>query len=83
MSQKMSFVNIGNKWFLMSQKMSFFNVAANESFFSVAKDDLFTSKKLEVFDVIINGFLMLQKRSTLMSQKTEYIKVAKINYFNL
>ena len=100
-----------------------------KSFFSVAKDELFTSEKLGVFDVVINWFLMLQKRnslivakkwtflcrnkwmltvtkqrlinvaingflmsqkflmlqrrSTLMSKKTEYIKVAKINYFNV
>ena len=94
-----------------------------KSFFSVAKDELFTSEKLGVFDVVINwfltlqkrssltvakkwtflcrnkwmltvtkerlinvainGFLMLQRRSTLMSQKTEYVKVLKINYFNV
>ena len=100
-----------------------------KSFFSVAKDELFTSEKLGVFDVVINWFLMLQKRSslivakkwtflcrnkwmltvtkqrlinvaingflmsqnflmlqrrsTLISQKTEYVKIAKINYFNV
>ena len=100
-----------------------------KSFFSVAKDELFTSEKLGIFDIVINGFLMsqkksslnmakkytflfrnkwmltvtkqrlinvaingflmsqnflmLQRRSTLMSKKTEYIKVAKINYFNV
>ena len=28
-------------------------------------------------------FLMLQRRSTLMSQKTEKVNVAKINYFHV
>ena len=100
-----------------------------KSFFSVAKDELFTSEKLGIFDIVINGFLMsqkksslnmakkytflcrnkwmltvtkqrlinvaingflmsqkflmLQRRSTLMSQKTENVNVAKINYFNV
>ena len=111
----------------MSQQMG--PLCNKKSFFSVAKDELFTSEKLGVFDVVINWFLMLQKRSslivakkwtflcrnkwmltvtkerlinvaingflmsqkflmlqrrsTLMSQKTEYVKVAKINYFNV
>ena len=56
MSQTMSFVNVGNKWFLMSQKWASLmsqqmGPSCNKkSFFSVAKDELFTSEKL--------GFLM-------------------------
>ena len=111
----------------MSQQMG--PSCNKKSFFSVAKDELFTSEKLGVFDVVINWFLMLQKRSslivakkwtflcrnkwmltvtkqrlinvaingflmsqnflmlqrrsTLISQKTEYVKIAKINYFNV
>ena len=111
----------------MSQQMG--PSCNKKSFFSVAKDELFTSEKLGVFDVVINWFLMLQKRSslivakkwtflcrnkwmltvtkerlinvaingflmsqkflmlqrrsTLMSQKTENVNVAKINYFNV
>ena len=111
----------------MSQQMG--PSCNKKSFFSVAKDELFTSEKLGIFDIVINGFLMsqkksslnmpkkytflcrnkwmltvtkqrlinvaingflmsqkflmLQRRSTLMSKKTEYIKVAKINYFNV
>ena len=34
-----------------------------KSFFSVAKDELFTSKKLGIFDIVINGFLMSQKKA--------------------
>ena len=33
-----------------------------KSFFSVAKDELFTSEKLGIFDIVINGFLMSQKK---------------------
>ena len=40
-----------------------------KSFFSVAKDELFTSEKLGVFDVVINWFLMLQERSSLIMAK--------------
>ena len=46
-------------------------------------------KKQRLINVAINGFLMsqqilmLQRRSNLMSQKTDYVKVAKVNYFNV
>ena len=33
-----------------------------KSFFSVAKDELFSSEKLGIFDIVINGFLMSQKK---------------------
>ena len=71
----------------MSQQMG--PSCNKKSFFSVAKDELFTSEKLGIFDVVINGFLMsqkilmLQRRSNLMSQKTEYVKDAKVNNFNV
>ena len=71
----------------MSQQMG--PSCNKKSFFSVAKDELFTSEKLGIFDVVINGLLMsqkilmLQRRSNLMSQKTEYVKDAKINNFNV
>ena len=71
----------------MSQQMG--PSCNKKSFFSVAKDELFTSEKLGIFDVVINGFLisqkmlMLQRRSNLMSQKTEYVKDAKVNSFNV
>ena len=44
---------------------------------------MLTVTKQRLINVAINGFLMLQRRSTLMSQKTEYVKVLKINYFNV
>ena len=51
----------------MSQQMG--PSCNKKSFFSVAKDELFTSEKLGVFDVVINWFLMLQKRSSLIVAK--------------
>ena len=50
---------------------------------------MLTVTKERFINVAINGFLMsqkflmLQRRSTLMSQKTENVNVAKINYFNV
>ena len=88
MSQKMSFLNVGEKWFLMSQKKSSLNMAKKYTFLCRNKWML-TVTKQRLINVATNGFLMsqkflmLQRRSTLMSKKTEYIKVAKINYFNV
>ena len=44
----------------MSQQMG--PSCNKKSFFSVAKDELFTSEKLGIFDIVINGFLMSQKK---------------------
>ena len=50
---------------------------------------MLTVTKERLINVAINGFLMsqkflmLQRRSTLMCQKTENVNVAKINYFNV
>ena len=51
----------------MSQQMG--PSCNKKSFFSVAKDELFTSEKLGIFDVVINWFLMLQKRNSLIMAK--------------
>ena len=39
--------------------------------------------KQKLFHVATNGFLMSQRRSTLMSLKTEYVNVSKIDYFHV
>ena len=87
-SEKLGILDIVINGFLMSQKKSSLNMAKKYTFLCRNKWML-TVTKQRLINVAINGFLMsqkflmLQRRSTLMSKKTEYIKVAKINYFNV
>ena len=72
----------------MSPKKSSLNMVKKQSFLC-RNQWMLTVTKERLINVTINGFLMsqkflmLQRRSTLMSQKTENVNVAKINYFNV
>ena len=70
MSQKMSFFNVGNKWFLMSpKKKSSLNMAKKYTFLCRNKWML-TVTKQRLINVAINGFLMSQKFLMLQRRST-------------
>ena len=81
-SEKLGVFDVAINWFLMLQKRNSLIVAKKLTFLCRNKWMLTVTKE-RLINVAINGFLMLQRRSTLMSQKTEYVKVLKINYFNV
>ena len=87
-SEKLGIFDVVINVFLMSPKKSSLNMVKKQTFLCRNTWMLNVTKE-RLINVAINGFLMsqkflmLQRRSTLMSQKTENVNVAKINYFNV